>query len=792
MQENNNSTSDTQKHLSEADTRAKLITPALHSAGWLESSITHEYSYTQGCIEFANNAIKRGKLKKADYLLKIPNTQINLAIIEAKSSDKHISEGLSQAMNYAKDLHCPFAYASNGSGFIEYDFFTGQKRELSLDNFPTPSELTSRYYKGKDLDKEQISITQTPYYLDKSTPRYYQANAINAVVEAVAKGQKRILLVMATGTGKTYTAFQIAHILYHTKIAKKILYLADRNILIDQTLNGDFKPFHKYATKIEKHNFDSSYEIYFGIYQQFITTDALSGEQIKHYKQENGGFAPSFFDLIFIDECHRGSVNEDSQWREILEYFRPAIQIGLTATPKHKEEGSNLEYFGEPIYTYSLKQGIADGFLAPYKVIRAFSNLDIKGYRPEAGKRDKDGNLIPDELYLSPEFNRKIYIDERTKEVAKYITQFLRDRLKDPYARTIVFCEDTMHALDMKDALMDLNADLMREDSRYIVRITGDDNEGKEQLENFISVKERYPVIATTSKLLTTGVDTKMAKLIVIDKNISSMSEFKQIIGRGTRLVENKGKSYFVILDFKGASRHFADPDFDGENFEEFILNEKGEILNESKQTPPNENPLPLGTTDPARNGQKRKKIFVNGVERFFVYESEEILDAQGRLITSDFKEFSKTSILQNFTSLKDFLAKWQGAKRKSEILEQMQMQGICIEELRAKEEFKDLDEFDIILSLAFSQTPLTRKERAKKASKILSQYEGKAREILEILLQKYAKYGITDIENPQTFKNAPLSEFGDVRDIVDIFGGVEKYQNALNALENELYESAS
>lgn len=777
-------------HLSEADTRAKLITPALHNASWLESSITHEYSYTQGRIEFANNAIKRGKRKKADYLLKIPNTQINLAIIEAKSSDKHISEGLFQAMNYAKDLHCPFAYASNGSGFIEYDFFTGQRRELTLNNFPTPSELTSRYYKGKGLNKDQINITQTPYYLDKKMPRYYQANAINAVVEAVAKGQKRILLVMATGTGKTYTAFQIAYILYRAKIAKKILYLADRNILIDQTLKDDFEHFKKYATKITNHNFDSSYEIYFGIYQQFISADAKSGEQIAHYKQENGGFAPSFFDLIFIDECHRGSVNEDSQWKEILEYFSPAIQIGLTATPKHKEEGSNLEYFGEPIYTYSLKQGIADGFLAPYKVIRAFSNLDIKGYRPEAGKRDKDGELIPDELYLSPEFNRKIYIDERTKEIAKYITQFLHKSLKDPYARTIVFCEDTTHALDMKDALMDLNADLMREDSRYIVRITGDDNEGKEQLENFISNKERYPVIATTSKLLTTGVDTKMAKLIVIDKNISSMSEFKQIIGRGTRLEENKGKSYFVILDFKGASRLFADPDFDGENFEEFILNDKGELLY-SDETKPNENPLPPDTKQET-NEQKHKKIFVNGVECYFVYESEEILDAQGRLITSDFKDFSKKSILQNYASLKDFLAKWQSAKRKSEILEQMESQGICIEELRAKEEFSGLDEFDIILSLAFNQTPLTRKERAKKASKILNKYEGKAREILEILLQKYAKYGITDIENPQIFKNAPLSDFGDVCDIVAIFGGVENYKNALNALENELYESAS
>ncbi len=698
-------------------------------------------------------------------------------------------------MSYAQDLHCPFCYSSNGGGFVEYDFFTGQRRELALDEFPTPQELTKRYYKGKEFNQEQITTTQTPYHLSDSTPRYYQTNAINATIEAIAKGQKRLLLVMATGTGKTYTAFQIAHILHKSKVATKILYLADRNILIDQTLQNDFKSFQKLATKIQNHHFDSSYQLYFGIYQQFIHTDSQSGEVKAYYKQENGGFGRDFFDLIFIDECHRGSANEDSQWREILEYFSPDIQIGLTATPKHKDEGSNLQYFGAPIYTYSLKQGVKDGFLAPYKVIRAFSNLDIKGYRPEQGKRDKNGEKIPDEIYTSPDFNRKIYIDERTKEVAKYITHFLRYTLKDPYARTIVFCEDRIHALDMKDALMGLNADLMRENPLYVVRITGDDNEGKEQLENFISTKERYPVIATTSKLLTTGVDTKMAKLIVIDKGISSLSEFKQIIGRGTRLVENKGKSYFVIVDFKNATRLFADKDFDGEDFETFTIDDFTDtdtpLIDDETHNPPIEPLFPpdfIDTTD----SNERKKIFVDGVECYFVYETEEVLNAQGELITSDFKAFCKENILSHYQSLKDFLAHWRSTKRKSEILVQMQDKGILIDELKQKPEFREFDEFDIVLSLAFSQTPLTRKARAKKAMKFLGKYEGKAREILEILLEKYAKYGITDIENPQTFKNAPLDKYGDIHKIIEIFGGLDNYKDTLLALENELYAEVS
>ncbi|MBD5166266.1 MAG: DEAD/DEAH box helicase family protein [Helicobacter sp.] len=800
--------------MTEEDIKTRFITPSLQKSGWNLEQLNMEFVYklnnefSDGRVEFVGSKTKRGKRKKVDYLLHLPQCQLKLAIIEAKADDKPLSEGLSQAQHYAKDLNVPFCYSSNGKGFIEYDFFTGQIRELKLDEFPTQNELYERYIKGKNFDENQAKLIKTPYFLEEKSPRYYQANAINQAFEAIIKGQKRILLVMATGTGKTYTAFQIVHRLYKAGLAKKILYLADRNVLIDQSVQNDFKSLSKISTKIKNRNFDSSYELYFGIYHQFIEYKESTGEQINHYKK----FQPTFFDLIIIDECHRGSAKADSTWREILEYFESATQIGLTATPNIKKvqednstkntyadtqgnvfyHSSNFDYFGEPIYTYSLKQGIDDGFLAPYKVVRYMSNLDVFNYRPQKDKRDKEGQLIPDEEYSTIDFDRRIVIDERTQLVAQTISQFLKNHLKDPYAKTIVFCDDEEHALRLKDALIRENSEYMKENHKYIVRITGSDSEGKEELENFISIKETYPVIATTSQLLSTGVDTKMVKLIVLDKTISSLTEFKQIVGRGTRLVPNK-KDYFTILDFKGASKLFADPEFDGD-FENFTLTQEGELIinnPEDKQTPatradflPTQNPLEF-----PQNCSKNKKIYVDNVECFINFEQEQILDAQGKLISNDFKAYSKAKFQERFKSIKEFLNQWNQGKLKNEILQEFQKCGILIEELKTREEFKDLDEFDILLSLGFNQSTLTRKERAKRANKILQQYEGKAREILGLLLERYAQYGISEIENPKIYETEPFaSSFGNSKNIIEIFGGIDKYQQAIIQLKAEIY----
>ncbi|MCX2683753.1 DEAD/DEAH box helicase family protein [Campylobacter sp. MIT 21-1685] len=797
--------------MNEENVKTRLITPSLQKAGWkleqldMEFGYKCRYEFSNGRVEFVGSKIKRGKKKKVDYLLLLPECQLKLAIIEAKAYDKPLSEGLSQVQNYAKDLDVPFCYSSNGSGFIEYDFFTGKIRELKLDEFPTQEELCERYIKGKNFDENQAKLLKTPYYLKEKSPRYYQTNAINKTFEAIIQGQKRILLVMATGTGKTYTAFQIVHRLYKARLAKKILYLADRNVLIDQSVQNDFKSFNKIYTKIENHNFDPSYELYFGLYQQFISYDDKDNPTY-HYKKENGGFAPDFFDLIIIDECHRGSAREDSTWREILEYFAPAVQIGLTATPNYKQApnttnktiytkdkkvyiSSNIDYFGTPLYTYSLKQGIDDGFLAPYKVVRSFINKDITGYRPEKGKRDKEGNKIPDKEYEAKDFNRKIYIEERTKLVAQRVSEFLSHTLKDPNTKTIVFCEDTIHALDMKDALISANPIQMQKNHKYIMRITGGDEEGKAELENFISTKSTYPVIATTSKLLTTGVDTKLLKLIVIDKEIKSLSEFKQIIGRGTRLFENLGKNYFTILDFTGATKLFADPEFDGEDFAEFTLLENGKITDAEDSKNPVDIAESFPPQEPDLTNLNKKKLHVNGVECYIVYELEQILDENGKLISNDFKAYSKENFNKNFQSLKDFLELWNKEPKKDKILQEFEEKGILIEELRIRAEFKDLDEFDILLNLGFNQATLTRKERAKRTNKILQDYEGKAREILKLLLEKYAEFGIKEIENPKIYQNEPFaSTFGTLNDIINIFGGTDKYKEAIIQLKAEIY----
>ncbi|WP_394953757.1 EcoAI/FtnUII family type I restriction enzme subunit R [uncultured Helicobacter sp.] len=775
--------------MNEADVRLKLIDPALKKAGWNLEQISAEYcvkidyEFSKGQILFEGKNLKRGEKKKADYVLKHTHSNINLAVIEAKKSSLPANEGLSQAKQYAKALDIQFAYSSNGSSFVEYDFFTGKIRELAIHEFPSPQELWQRYKNGQNITQEQERLISIPYFLEEKEPRYYQTNAINKTIQAIAQGQKKILLVLATGTGKTYVAFQIAHRLYKAKKVRKILYLADRNILIDQSIDNDFKPFEKITTikKIQNHEFDPAYELYFGLYQQFISGSDEESNKIEHYK----ALQADFFDLIFIDECHRGSAKADSLWREILEYFSPSIQIGMTATPKHDTQASNLDYFGKPLYMYSLKQGIEDGFLAPYKVIRYNFNIDINGYKPEKGKKDKEGNPIPKELYESPSFNREIYIEERTKLVAKIISDFLKYTLKDRYAKTIVFCQDTIHAADMRDALINENSDIMQKEPNYICRITGNDEVGKKELFNFKRTDKTFPVIATTSKLLSTGVDTKMLKLIAIDSHIQSLTEFKQIIGRGTRIDEDLGKSYFVILDFTGATKLFSDPEFDGESFTN--IERKIQDKNECK----NIDDIDFPTQEPNTENEKiAKRIRVDGVQTYIVHTLEQIIDKDGTLISTDFKEYTKSNLIKHY-DIQAFIQKWHSNSKKSILLQEFEENGILIEELRAKEEFKDLDEFDILLKLCFDMPSLSRKERAKKANKLLQNYEGKAKEILSILLEQYASFGITNIENIDIFSNEPFkSKFGgNIQSIINAFGDISSYKDAINELKYSLYQ---
>lgn len=775
--------------MNEADVRLKLIDPALKKAGWNLEQISAEYcvkidyEFSNGQILFEGKNLKRGEKKKADYVLKHTHSNINLAVIEAKKQSLPANEGLSQAKQYAKALDIQFAYSSNGSSFVEYDFFTGKIRELAIHEFPSPQELWQRYKNGQNITQEQERLISIPYFLEEKEPRYYQTNAINKTIQAIAQGQKKILLVLATGTGKTYVAFQIAHRLYKAKKVRKILYLADRNILIDQSIDNDFKPFEKITTikKIQNHEFDPAYELYFGLYQQFISGSDEESNKIEHYK----ALQADFFDLIFIDECHRGSAKADSLWREILEYFSPSIQIGMTATPKHDTQASNLDYFGKPLYMYSLKQGIEDGFLAPYKVIRYNFNIDINGYKPEKGKKDKEGNPIPKELYESPSFNREIYIEERTKLVAKIISDFLKYTLKDRYAKTIVFCQDTIHAADMRDALINENSDIMQKEPNYICRITGNDEVGKKELFNFKRTDKTFPVIATTSKLLSTGVDTKMLKLIAIDSHIQSLTEFKQIIGRGTRIDEDLGKSYFVILDFTGATKLFSDPEFDGESFTN--IERKIQDKNECK----NIDDIDFPTQEPNTENEKiAKRIRVDGVQTYIVHTLEQIIDKDGTLISTDFKEYTKSNLIKHY-DIQAFIQKWHSNSKKSILLQEFEENGILIEELRAKEEFKDLDEFDILLKLCFDMPSLSRKERTKKASKLLQNYEGKAKEILSILLEQYASFGITNIENIDIFSNEPFkSKFGgNIQSIINAFGDISSYKDAINELKYSLYQ---
>lgn len=779
-----------EEQLSEEDVRNMYITPALTKKWSLEKQIRSEVYFTAGRVIVRGNMSARKKGEKADYILYY-NSSKPIAVVEAKKNTLSVGEGIQQAMKYAKILDIPFAYSTNGKAFLEHDFLTGKEREFSMDEFPSPEELWNRYKIGKNLTLDEEKIINEPYYYAPGTnkPRYYQRIAINRACEAIARNQKRILLVMATGTGKTFTAFQIIHRLRKAGLKKKILYLADRNMLIDQTMSQDFQPFSNIMTKVENRKMDSSYEIYMALYQQL--TDGQGTDIFKNFQRD-------FFDLIIVDECHRGSAADDSNWRRILEYYSSATQIGLTATPKEDKEVSNISYFGEPIYTYSLKQGIDDGFLAPYKVIRVNLDKDLVGYRPEAGKTDVNGNIIDtDETYYQADFDKKIIIDERTQVVAKRVTEFLKNTNR--YNKTIVFCIDIEHAERMRQALVNENSDMMLENPNYIMRITGDNQEGKDQLENFIDVEEKYPTIVTTSKLLTTGADCKTCKLIVLDSNINSMTEFKQIIGRGTRIREDFGKTYFTILDFRNASRLFSDPDFDGEPISIKVV-KPGEPMpteDEDKIENSEDNSKTTGKNNveinhPGKTVNTNTKIRVNGVDVNIYNEICSYYDKDGKLVTESLKDFSKRSILNEYASLNDFINKWNSTDRKQVILDELKEQGVLLDELRKDLGNDDIGDFDLILHIAYDKKPLTRYERVNKVLKkgYLYKYSEMAQNILKDLLEKYSDNNELELTDTKILQLKPFEGYGSPMEIVDVFGGKEKYIEAVEELEDELYAS--
>lgn len=755
------------KDMSERDICTKYITPAIAKSGWdIKKQIREEVTFTDGRVIVRGNVTTRGKKKRADYIL-YHKSNLPIAVVEAKDNKHSIGDGMQQAINYADILDLQFAYSSNGDGFIEHDMKNGTEKEISLEEFPSPEELWNRYKDIKGITPEQEEVITEPYYFAQGdkTPRYYQRIAVNRTVEAIAQGQDRILLVMATGTGKTYTAFQIMHRLRSSGTKKKILFLADRNILVDQTMQNDFKPFQKVMTKVENRKMDSSYEVFLALYQQ------LSGaENLEVFKQ----FSPDFFDLIIIDECHRGSSKDTSAWRKILDYFSSATQVGLTATPKETKEISNSTYFGEPIYTYSLKQGIEDGFLAPYKVIRIGLDKDLEGYRPTKGKLDDYGNELEDREYNIKDFDKNLIIDDRTKVVAKKITEFLKKT--DRFSKTIVFCIDIEHAERMRRALVNENSDLVAENHKYVMRITGDNKEGKAQLDNFIDEDSKYPTIVTTSKLMTTGVDCKTCKLIVLENNISSMTEFKQIIGRGTRLKPDYGKEYFTIMDFRNVSRLFADPGFDGEPV---VIYEprKGEPV-----TPP----------DPSDNGNKGKKskCRVSDVKVNVISERVQYYDKDGKLITESLKDYSKKGILEEFEDLNTFLRKWNSEDKKQAIIDELVEHGVLLDALREEIGNPDIDDFDLICHIAYDKKPLTRSERANNVKKkgYLHKYSDTAQKVLESLLEKYSSDKSIDLKNTKILELKPFDKFGNPVKIVDVFGGKEKYIEVIKELEKEIY----
>ena len=801
------------RSLSERDICTKFITPALRKAGWDEiTQIREEVSFTNGPITVRGKLVSRGKGKRADYILYYkPN--IPIAVIEAKDNTHAIGDGLQQALDYATTLNIPFVFSSNGDGFVFHNRI-GMNAEmeatLDLDGFPTPGDLWNRYRAWKGLTAEAEGIFLQDYFDDASdkAPRYYQVNAINAAIEAIAKGRDRILLVMATGTGKTYTAFQIIWRLWKASRKRRILFLADRNVLIDQTMVNDFRPFGaamaKLSTKAKtigrdgKRSIDTAYEVYLSLYQ------AITGpeDDQKIFRQ----FSRTFFDLIVIDECHRGSAAEDAAWREILEYFSAATQIGLTATPKETKYVSNIHYFGEPIYSYSLKQGIRDGFLAPYKVVKVHIDRDVEGYRPEKGQLDRDGEEIEDRIYNTKDFDRTLVLDGRTKLVARKVTEFLQES-GDRFQKTILFCVDQEHAARMRQALINENADLVGANHRYVMRITGADSEGQEQLGNFIDPESRYPVLVTTSRLLSTGVDAQTCRLIVLDRAVGSMTEFKQIVGRGTRVHEDTQKFYFTLMDFRGATSHFADPEFDGEPVQIYEPGEDDPI------TPPDDHPPPDDseeTTPPEPgedettvvdppditlppDGTGRRKVYVDGIEVAIVAERVEYLDEKGKLVTESLRDFTKRALRKRFASLDAFLRRWGSTRRKQAIIEQLKAEGLDLDVIAA-ELNKNLDPFDLICHVAFDAKPLTRRERAENVKKrdVFRKYGTQARAVLDALLAKYADEGVLNLDDTKVLRIPPFTELGTPVQLINAFGGREGFIAAVHELQSALYQEAA
>ena len=766
------------KSMTEEDIKLQYITPAVTSK-WSIGKITMESQITDGKINLKGNFVFREKPKRADYLLYL-SANNPIAVIEAKDNNHSISHGLQQAMEYAKMLDLPFAFSSNGDGFAEHDFLTGKEREFGLDEFPTEAELIARYKKESGLTNAQEIAIDQPYYTSQNTypPRYYQRIAINRTIDAIARGQQRLLLVMATGTGKTYTAFQIVYRLLKSGMKRKVLYLADRNILVDQSILQDFAPLEKTIHKINVAKDDpstiTSHEVYFSLYQQLV------GDDDKEHFSEL--FQPDFFDLIIVDECHRGSAKEESRWRRILEYFQSATQIGMTATPKETKYISNLHYFGEPVYTYSLKEGIEDGFLAPFKVINVMTDIG-DGWRPRKGQRDIYGNEIPDRIYTNSDYDYNIIIEDRIQQVAAEITRYLKST--DRMAKTIVFCATEDAAERMRVALVNLNADMVKQNPDYVVRITGSDEYGKKKLSYFISVSAQYPVIATTSKLLSTGADCKMTKLIVLDEMIGSMTEFKQIIGRGTRLREQDGKTHFVVMDFRNVTRLFADPEWDGP-----IEMDPGFGTGGTKPaTPPDGAGDPPGGAPPPQS--PKPIVDRNGCKVEIIHKTVSVYDANGKLLRQEsVVDYTKENIRGEYASLDNFIRQWSAQEKKEEIRDLLRERGIDLELLKADQGMADVDDFDFICHVAFDKKPLTRKERANNVKKrdFFSKYSGVAREVLEALLDKYMNTGIYEIEKTEILKLDPFLKLGKPAKIAGYFGGKQGYLKAVQELEQAIY----
>ena len=773
--------------MSETDVCMKYINPAIEKAGWnMETQVRREVSFTDGKIMVYGKTVKRGQRKRADYILYYKNN-LPLAIIEAKDNKHSISSGMQQAIEYSEILDIPFVFTSNGDGFVFKDE-EGGETELSLSRFPSPDALWERYKKAKNItSEEEERIVTADYYYEEGhkVPRYYQRIAINRTVEAIAKQQKKILLVMATGTGKTFTAFQIIHRLREkwrpNGKKPRVLYLADRNVLIDQTRVNDFKPFSKVMTKVSNRKSDKAFEVYMALYQ------GLTGNE--GWKNIYKNFSKDFFDIVIIDECHRGSARDNSAWRDILTHFNSSVQIGLTATPKETDDVSNIDYFGEPLYTYSLRQGIEDGFLAPYRVLKVALDKDVQGYRPEKGKKDKKGEDLPDGVYSTRDFDRNLVIDERTQLVANRISEYLKNT--DRYAKTIVFCVDIDHAERMRMALVNENKDLVKKNKKYVVKITGDDKIGKAELDNFIDPAQKHPVIATTSKLMTTGVDAQTCKLIVLDSVINSPTEFKQIIGRGTRIKEEYGKHYFTIMDFRNVTNHFAEPDFDGDPVQ-LITYKGGEVKSVKGSSPLEDGERILESPDISirESGNEVRKYYVNGVDVKVVNEVVQYHDPSGKLITQELKDYTKKSISKEYKSLNDFVSKWNIVDQKRALITELQERGILFDALR-EEIGGAYDPFDLILHIGYGKKPLSRKERAKKVKldSYFDKYGDTARKIINSLLDKYSDEGIENLEDARVLQVNPFNKYGRPLELMKLFGGKIGYQKMIAEIEQRLYQ---